>query len=266
MSGSNVWGFDLGARRLITTGISTMTIPVLSKNYLFWNSENWMTDPVTYELRGFDLATGTSFPVASLSQAPFGSPVAGGDYVVWTDSIMDPPATPIFVARIWKVDNDLCTEAAAVTVGAPYQGDTTGATGTGQSQCGYEDSLDTWHVFRPTKGGNYTINVRSEEFDTTLALYESCGGNEIACNDDASDKTTDSQLTATMIKAKPYYLRVAGVAGSTGAYELTVSAGSCPTAPMADLTGDCKVNMDDLAIFSSEWLDCNLDPVELCNL
>ncbi len=265
MGGSNIWGFDLGARRLISTGVSSMAIPVLSKNLLFWNSENWMTDPVTYELRGFDLATGTDFPVATLSQMPFNSPVAGGDYVVWSDMDVDQMYVQILGARIWQVPNDRCTDAVVVTVGVPYSGDTTGATGTEPSECGYEDVLDTWHVFRPTKGGEYTIDVRSEAFDTTLALVDSCGGAETACNDDASSKTTDSRLTVTMVKAKPYYLRVAGVAGSFGAYELTVSAGSCPTPPKADLNGDCRVNLDDLAVFSSQWLLCGLEPRDLCN-
>ena len=32
-----------------------------------------------------------------------------------------------------------------------------------------------------------------------------------------------------------------------------------------DLTDDCKVNMEDLAVVSSHWLDCGLAPAELCN-
>ena len=95
-------------------------------------------------------------------------------------------------------------------------------------------------------------------------MFESCAGAETGCNDDANVKTTDSQLTVTLVKAKPYYIRVAGVDGSGGPYALTVSAGSCPKPLEADLTGDCRVNLADFAEFAGQWLDCGLAPAELC--
>jgi hypothetical protein len=68
----------------------------------------------------------------------------------------------------------------------------------------------------------------------------------------------------TLVKGKRYLFRLAGYDGSGGPYELTISRGSCKTPPTADLTGDCKVNLADLAIFSSQWLRCGLDPAGLC--
>ena len=67
-----------------------------------------------------------------------------------------------------------------------------------------------------------------------------------------------------MTKGKRYLFRVAGYDGNGGPYTFTVSRGSCKTPPTADLNGDCKVNLSDLAILSSQWLRCGLDPAVLC--
>ena len=39
---------------------------------------------------------------------------------------------------------------------------------------------------------------------------------------------------------------------------------ACREPIRSDLNGDCKVDFIDLSIFMSEWLTCNLDPVEAC--
>jgi hypothetical protein len=54
----------------------------------------------------------------------------------------------------------------------------------------------------------------------------------------------------------------AAVAGVNVRYE-----GACPicvTPPLADLNGDCRVDLIDMAILSSQWLTCGLDRQELC--
>ena len=39
----------------------------------------------------------------------------------------------------------------------------------------------------------------------------------------------------------------------------------CEPVPTADLTGDCKVNLADLAVMAGQWLDCNLVPSSFCD-
>ncbi len=39
----------------------------------------------------------------------------------------------------------------------------------------------------------------------------------------------------------------------------------CVRPPSADLNGDCRVDIYDLAILAAEWLDCGWEPQELCN-
>lgn len=262
MMNMRLYAFDLAGRRLVETAVETMSTPVLSGSYVFYP----FYDPglMTSELRGFDVATGEGFPVAALASGAMMSPWAGGDYVVWTDSIPPSADTGLFGARIWKLPNDECADAVEVMTETVYPGDTSGATGTDQTDCGFDDWRDTWHEVRPPVGGDYTIDVHSEAFDTTLAVFAACTGSATACNDDANIQTTDSRLVMTLVKGKRYLIRVAGVDGSGGAYELSVSLGSCTAPPQADLTGDCRVNLEDLAVFSSQWLDCGLEPTDLC--
>jgi hypothetical protein len=258
-----IYGFDLPGRRLIETGIGSMNPLTLSGGYLFWYFSD--PGPMINELRGFDLATGLSFTVAPMSGPAPLSPVADGDFVVWMDMIPPSPDAQIFGARIWKLPNDTCADAVEVTAEIAYAGDSSGALGTDITpECGIDDWRDVWFAFKPVVGGEYTIDAHSDAFDTTLAAFATCSGNATACNDDASLQTTDSRLVMTMTKGKRYLFRMAGYDGSGGPYELTISRGSCKTPPQADLTGDCKVNLADLAVFSSQWLRCGLEPATLC--
>jgi hypothetical protein len=54
----------------------------------------------------------------------------------------------------------------------------------------------------------------------------------------------------------------AAMAGVNVHYEGACSV--CVTPPPADLNGDCRVNLIDLAILSSQWLTCGLNRQELC--
>ena len=257
-----LYGFDFTEQRLIETGAENIYTPALSGSILFWYFTD--IDTMVSEVRGFDLATGIEFTVASLSQAGMIAPLAEGDYVVWTDTDPEMMDTQLLGARIWKIPNDQCADAVEVTAGTAYEGDSTQAAGTDLTDCGVNDSKDVWFAFRPTVGGEYTIDAHSDAFDTTLAAFAACGGAQTACNDDANLQTTDSQLVMTLTKGKRYLFRVAGLDGSGGPYELMVWGGSCKTPLKADLTDDCQVNLEDFAVFAGQWLDCGLEPAELC--
>jgi len=129
--------------------------------------------------------------------------------------------------------NDDCADAIAVTEGMPYSGSSVGATTDDTSSCG--GSADVWHKFTPSVSGNYTISLRDSGFDTTLAVFDYCGGPELACNDDISYPDNDnSELTINLTAGNTYYIRVAGWGGATGSYKLLI--GGCPTPPVND---DC---------------------------
>ena len=80
--------------------------------------------------------------------------------------------------------NDDCASAIAVTEGVPYNGSTVGATGTDISECANNDWRDVWHSYTPSSNGFATVSLCGSSFDTTLSVFDDCGGTELACNDD----------------------------------------------------------------------------------
>ena len=118
-----------------------------------------------------------------------------------------------------------------VTDGVPYSGTTRGATGQGESRCGVRDALDVWHAYTPVQTALTTLRVRSDDFDTTLAVYDPSGV-EVACGDDDCEGT-DSMIMMPMLAGTEYLIRVAGYDEETGEYTLTVRSHSAvlPTRP-----------------------------------
>ncbi len=165
-------------------------------------------------------------------------------------------------------EHDECENAIEVEVGVPYTGSTSGATGTMTSSCGSNDTLDVWHSFTPDFDYDYTISLCGSSFDTTLAIYDSCGGNELACNDDAGTEICQykwpSQVTMPVQQGITYFVRIAGYDGQTGNYQLLISGPVCTAAMPSDFNGDCITDINDFAVFASYWMQCNIDPPEAC--
>ncbi len=159
--------------------------------------------------------------------------------------------------------NDECQDAPEVNLGKIYYGSNYGATGDDLTSCAFNDYTDLWFYYRPPSAGQYTITASSDEFDTTLAVFNACGGNELTCNDDYFPGT-DSQVVLEMVMGKRYYIRVAGFDGQMGHFGLAVTAGACTQWALSDINRDCKVDLQDFALMASEWLVCNMDPPELC--
>ena len=164
--------------------------------------------------------------------------------------------------------HDECANAIAVQANVPYNGSTQYATGTDTSSCSYKDTNDVWHSFTPKFDYEYTISLCGSAFDTTLAIFDGCGGTELACNDDSPPVVCpskfQSQLTISLLKDVTYFIRIAGYNSQTGDYTLTIIGPRCTEYPVMDFNKDCKVDFNDLAIFCRSWLDCNLDPPHVC--
>jgi hypothetical protein len=123
--------------------------------------------------------------------------------------------------------NDDCNNAAAITEGVPWYGNTQGATGDNTSACSGSDMLDVWHIYTPAKSGNATFSLAGSSFDTTLAVYDQCGGTELICNDDAAG-TRQSEVTMPVNGGTSYLIRVAGYDNQTGLYVLTITQNEPP--------------------------------------
>jgi len=120
--------------------------------------------------------------------------------------------------------NDECAAALALTEGQFY-GDSDGATGTSTSSCGVGDTRDVWFDYVASRTGATRISLccdlSDHLFDTTIAVYSACGGAELACNNDFCGQI--SQVDFNVVAGTHYRVRVAGNAGATGGFRMTIT-------------------------------------------
>ena len=138
------------------------------------------------------------------------------------------------------------------------------SSGDASSGCAFNDTTDVWYYYKTLSAGDATITVDGINFDTTLAVYNACGGTMLACNDDYDIYDTDSRIDFTAVKGKTYYIRVAGFNQQVGSFDLQVTRGTCTGLLKGDMNNDCQVDFTDFAEFCADWMLCNLDPPSLC--
>ena len=82
------------------------------------------------------------------------------------------------------------------------------------------------------------VTFETSGFDTVLHLWDSCGGNEIACDDDGGDASLASYISEEL-DAGTYFLYVDGYSDTTGSYSLYIDLG-CGTGYIFDTaTSSC---------------------------
>ena len=123
---------------------------------------------------------------------------------------------------IQQVLNDDCASATAINEVTDLAFDTGSATASGTTpSCGGSTApVDLWYAYTPTTSGNAVIDLCGSGFDTRLAVYDACGGAELACNDDACG--LQSSLTVTVTSGTTYYIQVGGYNGATGSGDLSI--------------------------------------------
>lgn len=150
----------------------------------------------------------------------------------WNEGIscgaLEPPCVPP------APPHDECDACIPVVTGVPYNGTTIGSTGTDVTQgCGaLLDTKDVWHCWTADCTGAAVVSLcgSSSGFDTTLAVYDACGGNELGCNDDRGDRCSHwrhSEISpddpiVSVTAGETYYIRVSGWHDDTGSYTLEV--------------------------------------------
>ncbi|MCW5900684.1 MAG: T9SS type A sorting domain-containing protein [Flavobacteriales bacterium] len=143
--------------------------------------------------------------------------------------------------------NDLCADAIVIGNGVtPFS--SIGATGANESSCaGANDVNDVWFEYVATCTGTATASTCNDAtFDTSLAIFDACGGNELACNDDAGGCGLTSSVNFSVVAGQSYWVRIAGFNGGTGTGNLTMSCIVPPPAPEND---DCAdVTPEDLIV------------------
>ncbi|GAB4565060.1 MAG: hypothetical protein Tsb0020_15680 [Haliangiales bacterium] len=95
------------------------------------------------------------------------------------------------------------------------------------NSCGGAGSPEQVFLWTPPTTDYYVIDTFGSGFDTVLAVYDECGGAELACNNNV-DELAQSELVTKLAGGQPTVLVVDGVAGDRGAGELHVERVTCP--------------------------------------
>jgi hypothetical protein len=106
-----------------------------------------------------------------------------------------------------------------------------------ESSCGSEDVGDRALAFTAPVDGIYSFDTSGSDFDTVLYVLDgTCGGPELACNDDeAGSFAGHSALTLPLAAGQTVTAIVEGLFGDTGNVSLTVDrlTGTCPDTVLA---------------------------------
>ncbi|MEY2745838.1 MAG: hypothetical protein RL112_880, partial [Planctomycetota bacterium] len=115
--------------------------------------------------------------------------------------------------------NETCATAANLPLGAAgLSGDNTLAVNElGAAACA-PMSGDAWYSVTTAALGNLTVDTVGSALDTVLEVYSSCGGTLLGCNDDIGGGVVQSSVTANLLPAGTYLVRVGGYAPNTGTY------------------------------------------------
>jgi hypothetical protein len=131
-------------------------------------------------------------------------------------------ASTITIQELIPPSNDNCASASVAMIG-DNAFDTQAATTDGSASCGFNGDpgqFDVWFRFTPATSGPYSLSTCSAAFDTILSLYDSCGGTEIACNDDSCGLR--SSISVSLTAGTTYFIRIAGWGGAVGTGNLTI--------------------------------------------
>ncbi|MHC4221216.1 MAG: hypothetical protein ACYST9_02245 [Planctomycetota bacterium] len=253
----DIYGYNLDTQTEFPICIDDVDImsPIISGNYVVWSVENGEY----LDIYCYDLTSGFKFPVSIDGDYRL-IPTTNGNTIILGKSDLSDSERHLYG---FSLGDDECLFATEVFKDVPYVGTTEGITGMNVSSCSYKDTKDVWYKFTPTTAVDFTtISLCGSDFDTTLAVYDDCGGVELVCNDDYCG--LQSQVTFKAKVDKTYYIRVAGYDGETGNYTLRISGSECVSRPAGDINGDCKVDFQDLAIVCGGWLDCGYDDPNAC--
>ena len=126
-----------------------------------------------------------------------------------------PPPPPI---------NDECAGALPITYGEMI-GYTEEGTLSAAPSCAGGETTDVWYVFSAETTDTVTFSTCSyANFDTSLSIFDGCGGTRLACNDDDLSCGLESTVTLEVTAGNDYYLRVSGYGGQFGSFVLSAQS------------------------------------------
>ncbi|MGD8450709.1 MAG: C1 family peptidase [Phycisphaerae bacterium] len=130
---------------------------------------------------------------------------------------------------------DNCAAAPAISDGT-FTGSNDGAGTSIAAGCGGGGSADVWWRYQVPRDGVLVADTCGSDFDTVLSLYDACGGNELACNDDDASCAPGSLVELAVTTGDVVYVRVARV-GVLQAGHTNVQLNIETTAPPRTISG-----------------------------
>jgi len=165
-------------------------------------------------------------------------------------------------------DADVCQDCIPVGNGTFFGTTADNTGGADPTSCAFNDTIDEWYCYTSTCTDIATASLCGSSYDTTIAVFDACGGNELACNDDFCGLQSEASWAA--FSGVTYYIRISGFNGASGAYMLELSCGfGGGSPPVAGNCGDCDTPDPDGNTGCDnepcEDIVCGIDPF-CCNL
>ncbi len=135
--------------------------------------------------------------------------------------------------------NDECFNATVVSTGTTT-GDNSQSTSGTTVTCA-TSSRDVWYSFTSASGGSFQFDTEgSTQVDTVLALFDACGGTELACDDDGGTGNLSS-LVFNLAPNQTVFVRVASFGGSAAGGGFTLNISSTVTGACCAPSGTCTI-------------------------
>jgi hypothetical protein len=142
-------------------------------------------------------------------------------------SVAPPPSPP---------DDDLvCADATVASSLEPVPINTETAVDDFTPRCGQAGARDQAFGFTAPVTDYYTFDTFGARFDTVLAMYDRCGGAELACNNNAG-ALPQSEIVRRLEEGEKALLVVEGFNNDSGTGSLKVARVTCPDADLQGVT------------------------------
>lgn len=233
---------------------------------------------VEWDVAGFTVGTGTTAAIGAGTPASLAltglTPATAYEAYVRQDCGGGDISSDVLITFTTPPLNDLCSGAEAVDVGLIGGYCTTGittsnvgatASGVAAPSCAFGTIEDVWYSFVAPTSGEVMIEAAptggSPITDMVMALYDACGGTEIACDDDSGPGFFPFIQQAGLTPGNTYYVRCWEYNGGTsGEFDF------CVTQPSAASNDNIcgAFNLTPITNCSYQTysnLDATLDPI-----
>ena len=128
-----------------------------------------------------------------------------------------------------NIANDACADATPISGPGSWVFCTRDADNDVINDCQFLPSGDVWYLYTADCASLVTFTTcdGGSTFDTAIGLYDACGGNQLACDDDYYNGTNypcnvNSRVDRYMLQGEQVWVQMTGYYGGSGSSTLTV--------------------------------------------